>query len=99
MQCPDVLSVENTLKEMDIKYEKRTVEHEALYVDQLFIHDPDGYMVEICNCENLPVIPMSPLPASSVRSSSLEQKAENRSEISLVTMSVTTSPLYYPNKS
>ena len=24
-------------------------------MDQLFIHDPDGYMVEICNCEKLPM--------------------------------------------
>ena len=23
-------------------------------MDKLFIHDPNGYMVEICNCEKLP---------------------------------------------
>jgi len=95
---------------MDIKYEKRLVEDEGLYVDQLFFHDPDGYMVEICNCENLPVIPMSRVSASSVRSSSLRfalpqsnpklaQKAESLSEITLVTMNVATSPPYFPNQS
>lgn len=108
-QCPDILSLEKTLQQMDIKYEKRLVEDEGLYVDQLFFHDPDGYMVEICNCENLPVIPMSRVPASSVRSNSLRfalpqskpklaQKAESLSEITLVTMNVATSPPYFPNQ-
>jgi hypothetical protein len=27
-------------------------------VDQLFFHDPDGHMIEVCNCENLPVKPI-----------------------------------------
>ncbi|KAK9286143.1 hypothetical protein L1049_014525 [Liquidambar formosana] len=31
-------------------------------VDQLFFHDPDGYMVEICNCHALPVLPLSSCP-------------------------------------
>ncbi|GMI63853.1 hypothetical protein HRI_000054600 [Hibiscus trionum] len=22
-------------------------------------HDPDGYMVELCNCENIPILPLS----------------------------------------
>lgn len=84
-QCPDILSVEKKLQELDIKYEKRIVEDEGLSVDQLFIHDPDGYMVEICNCENLPVIPLNLVPYS-VRSSSLgfEQKEKSCSEIDIV---------------
>ncbi|KRY05864.1 Lactoylglutathione lyase, partial [Trichinella spiralis] len=53
-QCPDILSLEKRLQELGIKYEKRIVKDEGLFVDQLFIHDPDGYMVELCNCENLP---------------------------------------------
>jgi hypothetical protein len=52
------------MQEMDIKYEKRIVEEEGLYVDQLFFHDPDGYMIEICNCENLPVVPVTSVPSS-----------------------------------
>jgi len=65
-QCPDIRLVEKKLQELDIKYEKRVVEDEGLFVDQLFIHDPDGYMVEICNCENLPVIPVCSLRPSSL---------------------------------
>lgn len=63
-QSPDILLVEKKLQEMHIKYEKRVVEEEGLYVDQLFFHDPDGYMVEICNCENFPVVPVACVPSS-----------------------------------
>lgn len=69
-QCPDIFSVESKLQELDIKYEKRIVEDDGLFVNQLFFHDPDGYMVEICNCENLPVIPL--------------KIVQNRSEIDIV---------------
>jgi catechol 2,3-dioxygenase-like lactoylglutathione lyase family enzyme len=57
-QCEDVQAVERKLQEMNIKYVKRIVEEGGIYVDQLFIHDPDCYMVEVCNCENLPVEPI-----------------------------------------
>lgn len=26
---------------------------------QVFLHDPDGNMIEICNCDTLPVVPLS----------------------------------------
>ena len=58
LQCEDVQTVERKLQEMNTKYVKRIVEEGGIYVDQLFIHDPDCYMVEICNCENLPVEPI-----------------------------------------
>lgn len=28
-------------------------------VEQLFFHDPDGNMIEICDCEKLPVVPIA----------------------------------------
>lgn len=41
-----------------LKYMKRTVEDESgTAIDQLFFSDPDGFMVEICNCENLKLVP------------------------------------------
>lgn len=50
--------VETKLKEMGLEYVQRRVEEGGIYVDQLFFHDPDGFMIEICNCDNLPVVPL-----------------------------------------
>jgi hypothetical protein len=101
LQCPDMFLVEKRLQEMDIKYKKRVVEDGGLYVDQLFFHDPDGYMIEICNCENLPVIPVR--STSSVRSTSLRfslpqsnpklEREDSRSEIALVPMNAATAQM------
>lgn len=46
------------LKDLDIKYMKRTVggEDDGV-IDQLFFNDPDGFMIEICNCENVKLKP------------------------------------------
>ncbi|KAJ0755422.1 putative glyoxalase/Bleomycin resistance protein/Dihydroxybiphenyl dioxygenase [Helianthus annuus] len=52
-------TVEKKLKEMEIVYKRQRVEEGGIYVDQLFFHDPDGFMIEICNCDNLPVIPIA----------------------------------------
>ncbi|XP_057968118.1 glyoxylase I 4-like [Malania oleifera] len=58
-QCTDVELVKKRLREMGIKYVTAVVEDEGITVDQVFFHDPDGYMIELCNCENIPVIPIS----------------------------------------
>ncbi|KOM49765.1 hypothetical protein LR48_Vigan08g059200 [Vigna angularis] len=57
--------VEKKLEEMEIEYARGTVEEGGIKVDQLFFHDPDGFMIEICNCDILPVIP---LPTPSIAS-------------------------------
>ncbi|MED6192458.1 Glyoxylase I 4 [Stylosanthes scabra] len=57
-QCESMEAVEKKLKEMEIDYVRARVEEGGIQVDQLFFHDPDGFMVEICNCECLPVIPL-----------------------------------------
>ncbi|KAF7147497.1 hypothetical protein RHSIM_Rhsim03G0241800 [Rhododendron simsii] len=57
--CENMGAVEKKLKEMDIDYLKSRVEEGGIYVDQLFFHDPNGSMIEICNCDNLPVVPLS----------------------------------------
>lgn len=44
---------------MGMRYVTAVVEDGGAKVDQVFFHDPDGYMVELCNCENIPVIPIS----------------------------------------
>ncbi|KAF5736473.1 hypothetical protein HS088_TW14G00616 [Tripterygium wilfordii] len=61
-QCADMEAIEEKLKERSIKYVKRTVDDEGrVRIDQLFFNDPDGFMIEICNCENLKLVPMGSL--------------------------------------
>ncbi|XP_044432323.1 uncharacterized protein [Triticum aestivum] len=55
-------AMEKRLKEMGIRYMKRTInEEEGSPIDQLFFKDPDGFMIEICNCENLELVPAGAL--------------------------------------
>ncbi|XVF73581.1 hypothetical protein PTKIN_Ptkin12aG0213600 [Pterospermum kingtungense] len=58
VQCEDMEEMEKRLKEFNTKYMKRTMEDgSGTKIDQLFFNDPDGFMVEICNCENLKLVP------------------------------------------
>ncbi|XP_057499597.1 glyoxylase I 4-like [Actinidia eriantha] len=57
-QCTDVGLVKSRLEDMGIRYATAVVEEGGIQVDQVFFHDPDGYMIEICNCDNLPVVPI-----------------------------------------
>ncbi|KAJ4851420.1 hypothetical protein Tsubulata_030620 [Turnera subulata] len=61
-QCSDMNLVMQKLEEENIEYVTAVVEEGGVIVDQLFFHDPDGYMIEICNCQNLPVLPLSSCP-------------------------------------
>ncbi|AEE36364.1 unnamed protein product [Arabidopsis thaliana] len=58
-QCESMEAVEKKLKEMEIEYVRAVVEEGGIQVDQLFFHDPDAFMIEICNCDSLPVIPLA----------------------------------------
>jgi hypothetical protein len=60
MQCESMEAVQRRLKELGIRYVQRRVEEGGIYVDQLFFHDPDGFMVEVCTCDNLPIVPLVP---------------------------------------
>jgi hypothetical protein len=31
----------------------------GVMVEQIFFHDPDGAMIEVCTCEKLPIQPLS----------------------------------------
>ncbi|TKY71392.1 Metallothiol transferase FosB [Spatholobus suberectus] len=61
-QCSDMKLIMQKLDAMNIEYVTAVVEDGGIQVDQLFFHDPDGYMIEICNCQNLPVLPISSCP-------------------------------------
>lgn len=52
-------AMEQRLKDFNVKYMKRTVDDEEnkTSIDQLFFNDPDGFMIEMCNCENLKLVP------------------------------------------
>lgn len=58
MQCTDVGLVKRRLEDMGMRYVTAVVEDDGIRVDQVFFHDPDGYMIELCNCENIPIIPL-----------------------------------------
>ncbi|CAA7404498.1 unnamed protein product [Spirodela intermedia] len=64
LQTSDMELIVRNLEAMGVDYVTAIVEDGGVTVDQLFFHDPDGYMVEICNCHVLPVLP---LPRSSCR--------------------------------
>jgi hypothetical protein len=53
-----MLLVEQKLQENGVKSVRCVVVDNDIKVDQLFFHDPDGHMIEVCNCENLPVEPI-----------------------------------------
>ncbi|KAG9443978.1 hypothetical protein H6P81_015318 [Aristolochia fimbriata] len=61
-QCSDMKLLKSKLEEKGIEYVTAVVEEGGILVDQIFFHDPDGYMVEICNCDNIPVLPISSRP-------------------------------------
>ncbi|KAH6764355.1 Lactoylglutathione lyase / glyoxalase I family protein [Perilla frutescens var. frutescens] len=58
-QCESMTMVEKKLGEMGIDLVRQRVEEGGVYVEQLFFHDPDGFMIEICNCDNIPMVPLA----------------------------------------
>lgn len=42
------------------EYVSAVVKDGGILVDQIFFHDPDGNTIEICDCQKLPVVPLSP---------------------------------------
>lgn len=68
-------AVEKKLKEMEMEHVRAVVEEGGIQVDQLFFHDPDGFMIEICNCDSLPVIPLAGEMARSCSRLNLHQPA------------------------
>ncbi|XP_009618674.1 glyoxylase I 4-like [Nicotiana tomentosiformis] len=61
-QCKGMDLIMQKLGDMNIEYVTATVKDNEIIVDQLFFHDPDGNMIEICNCQNFPLLPLSSCP-------------------------------------
>ncbi|XP_047318376.1 glyoxylase I 4-like [Impatiens glandulifera] len=66
-QCTNMDLIMRKLGEMGIEFVTAKVSEGGVVVDQLFFHDPDDYMIEICNCQNLPVLPLVPTLACPIR--------------------------------
>lgn len=49
------------VKGAGIKYNEQHITEGEITVNQLFFHDPDNYMVEICSCKKFPVTPIPDL--------------------------------------
>nr|CAB3487796.1 unnamed protein product [Digitaria exilis] len=58
-QCTDMGLVKARLRDMKLDFVAARVRDGETVVEQLFFHDPDGNMIEICDCEKLPVIPLA----------------------------------------
>ncbi|KAG5625689.1 hypothetical protein H5410_010907 [Solanum commersonii] len=72
-QCTDMDLIIQRLNDMNVEYVTATVKEGGVTVDQLFFHDPDGNMIEICNCQNLPVLPLSSCPLKKMSSPTFNQ--------------------------
>uniref|UniRef100_A0A7I4EBV2 VOC domain-containing protein n=1 Tax=Physcomitrium patens TaxID=3218 RepID=A0A7I4EBV2_PHYPA len=63
-QSDSILGVEQALQDHGIKYTRTTIDENGVQIEQVFFHDPDGFMIEICTCEKFPVQPLIPTSAS-----------------------------------
>ncbi|GIL52779.1 hypothetical protein Vafri_8556 [Volvox africanus] len=57
-QAASLADVEESLARAGIPYVKKVFAEDGIQVGQLFFHDPDDNMIEICNCDVLPVVPL-----------------------------------------
>mmetsp|Transcript_10458 Transcript_10458/g.28653 ORF Transcript_10458/g.28653 Transcript_10458/m.28653 type:complete len:163 (-) Transcript_10458:22-510(-) len=55
-QCENIREVKAQLQTLNVKYISDEIEHEGFHISQLFFHDPDNYMIEICNCDSAPLL-------------------------------------------
>jgi len=58
VQSDSIVGVEQALNEHGIKYSRTTLDEAGVLIEQVFFHDPDGFMIEICTCEKFPVQPL-----------------------------------------
>ncbi|KAG9135483.1 hypothetical protein Leryth_007240 [Lithospermum erythrorhizon] len=76
-QCTNMEIIVQKLEQMNIEYVTAVVKEAGVIVDQLFFHDPDGYMIEICNCQNLPVLPLTTVACPLKNHSTIHTQNQN----------------------
>ncbi|GMQ10128.1 hypothetical protein CsSME_00053257 [Camellia sinensis var. sinensis] len=80
LQCEIMAMVEKKLKEMGIECMRQMVEEGGIHVDQLFFHDPDGFIIEICNYDNIPIVPLSGEVVRSCSQVNLNKKMQHQQQ-------------------
>lgn len=54
-QADNLSVVKQALSLLNIHFLESKVHEAGVVVEQLFFHDPDNNMIEICNCDSLPI--------------------------------------------
>lgn len=89
--CDSLQEVESSLTTHGINYVRSSVVEHMVKIEQVFFHDPDGNMVEVCTCDCLPVTPlrngrqcMRRCPSYTVGEGAMEQIVEELQRQQLV---------------
>eukprot|EP00192_Tetraselmis_astigmatica_P020581 CAMPEP_0117650862 /NCGR_PEP_ID=MMETSP0804-20121206/1771_1 /TAXON_ID=1074897 /ORGANISM="Tetraselmis astigmatica, Strain CCMP880" /LENGTH=220 /DNA_ID=CAMNT_0005456773 /DNA_START=396 /DNA_END=1058 /DNA_ORIENTATION=- len=79
-QCESFTSIVDALEMDGIPYKRTVVRHQGMYeINQVFFHDPDHNMIEICTCECMPVTPLNDAYCGLVQKASSEALMRRRS--------------------
>lgn len=71
LQSRDLRGVKASLKSMGVEYVEQDLVENDVTLNQIFLQDPDYNMIEICNCDNFPILPLDdPATPSSASMSS-----------------------------
>lgn len=93
-QCTDMDLIIKKLEGLGIKYVTAVVKEGGVEVNQLFFHDPDGYMIEICNCHVLPVLPITSCPLKKLPAASKIKNGESSFYGTFKNLTINTSLLF-----
>lgn len=55
VSCVPLSIIESMLEALGIEFVKETTNEQGMVLEQIFFHDLDHNMIEICNCDTLPV--------------------------------------------
>lgn len=58
LQSDSLADVKRKLTAWGVPFLQESVVEGGIHVTQIFFHDPDGNMIEICNCDCLPIQPL-----------------------------------------
>jgi hypothetical protein len=61
---------------LGVPFVRERVQDGGVVVEQLFFHTPDNLVIEVCNCESLPIRPLNQEPPARRGASCMLEKAE-----------------------